>query len=219
MPHDTPKPKTDRSEGRSIQSSQYSRVTSLLTSGLSFTSVQVASAHWLADAVHLWRGQVKTDALSHFNHRAMLRQDLFEIRSEQSLSTGPKQLVCWGIKSRHKLQAPCAAAAGWLHQAVKYIETRCLQMEVHHELPVMRTIAKILSPKYIYSSAVHHDAEHCTVTQCTMQTNAWQNGMHDISQLMVPHWALNLGSESHLPWLWSYQLWNILRMVNSFEMF
>ena len=56
-----------------------------MTPDLSFTSVQTAGAHWLADAVHpfriiikccIWNGQVETNAQSHWNRTAML-MDLY----------------------------------------------------------------------------------------------------------------------------------------------
>ena len=60
---------------------------SLVPTGFSFTSVQTAGAHWLADAIHpfgirhaVWCGQVQTNALSRINCTVMLSHDSFEIR-------------------------------------------------------------------------------------------------------------------------------------------
>ena len=59
----------------------------LLTSAVSFISVQMADAHWLADpfirflilACSKWNGQVETNTLSRFNRTAMLTDNNLEI--------------------------------------------------------------------------------------------------------------------------------------------
>ena len=79
-----------KEEGRRIQPCRYS--SDLVTSDLSFTSVQTTGVQWLADAVHpfeiccIWTGQVQSDAL---NRRAMLTHDL----SEDPVGTVPCTVI------------------------------------------------------------------------------------------------------------------------------
>ena len=63
------------------------RLQSIVTSHLSFTLFQTATAHWMAGAVTvlyitccIWNGPVEIDVVGRFNRTAMLTQDPFKIR-------------------------------------------------------------------------------------------------------------------------------------------
>ena len=71
-----------------------------MTSGISFSSVQTASAHRLADAVHpfgkihtVFGSEIQTEALSCLNRTTMLTHDPFEVGFGRSSCVRPTRLV------------------------------------------------------------------------------------------------------------------------------